>query len=461
MQDRETERQRDGEIKDVSSLLLSPSLLPSVSPSSSTDPDAHPHERRNFWILIIYQVVLRAGWIFKTESVVMPHAADALDPSGLARGWLPLLNRFGQSVPPVLAARRVKNLPRKQRAFMTTTAAMTLCFFGLTSLWLIPGTAGHPLAAVMFLALYGCFFAAIGVNQLAYNTIQGKLIRPNWRGRLLMIADFVGATTAMVCAVVLLQQWLHEDHADYARIFGFTTCLFAVAAAMSWFLVEQPDDHHEPSRGAIHVFAAAWQTLVEDANFRRLAIVSALFSTTLALFPHYQAIAREKLGLGTTWLVWWVVAQNAGTALFSVLTGPIADSRGNRLALRIVTLLIVAGPLAALAAIYWPTVGKAAFPLVFLFVGLTPVAQKTFNNYTLEITQPEHHPRYLSTLSLCMAAPIYASPLVSPLIAAVGFEAVYLGVVALLLLGWLLSFGLIEPRGGGRPIVLAEDSITE
>ena len=36
------------------------------------------------------------------------------------------------------------------------------------------------------------FFAAIGVNDLAYNTIQGKLIRPTRRGRLLMIADFVG-----------------------------------------------------------------------------------------------------------------------------------------------------------------------------------------------------------------------------------------------------------------------------
>src|SRR3954463_2806117 len=104
--------------------------------------DRWPHESRNFWILVIYQVVLRAGWIFKTESVVMPHAADALDTSGLARGWLPLLNRFGQSVPPVLAARRIKNLPKKQRAFMTTTAAMTVCFLGLTSLWLIPGAAG-------------------------------------------------------------------------------------------------------------------------------------------------------------------------------------------------------------------------------------------------------------------------------------------------------------------------------
>src|SRR5205823_5778706 len=133
---------------------LSPSLIPSVSPSAQIA-DSPPDEARNFWILVIYQVVLRAGWIFKTESVVMPHAADALDSSGLARGWLPLLNRFGQSVPPVLAARHVKNLPKKQRAFMITTAAMTVCFLGLTSLWLIPGAAGHRSAAVVFLVLYG------------------------------------------------------------------------------------------------------------------------------------------------------------------------------------------------------------------------------------------------------------------------------------------------------------------
>ena len=56
-----------------------------------------------------------------------------------------------------------------------------------------------------------------------------------------------------------------------------------------------------------------------------LAIVSALFSTTLVLFPHYQQIAAERLGLKTQWLVWWVVAQNMGTALFSLITGPIAD----------------------------------------------------------------------------------------------------------------------------------------
>lgn len=430
---------------------------PAVAPP--LDPSIPPHEPRNFWLLAVYQIILRTGWIFKTESSIMPAAADALDSSGLAKSWLPLLNRFGQSVPPVLAARWVKNQPKKKRAFIATTAAMTLSFLGLTSLWLIPRLAGHELAAVLYLALYAAFFAAMGVNALAYNTIQGKLIRPTRRGRLLMIADFFGASSAVICAFTLLQQWLHDKYADWPRIFGFTTCLFAAASVMSWFLKERPDDHYEPARGVRHVFAAAWQTLAVDANFRRLAIVSALFSTSLVLFPQYQEIAAKKLGLGTPWLVWWVVAQNLGTALFSLLTGPIADRAGNRRVLLIVTLLIVGGPLAALACVHYPDFGRRAFPLVFTLVGLTPVAQKTFNNYTLEITEPANHPRYLSTLSLSMALPIFASPLVGKLIQQIGFERVYLGVVVLLVVGWLLSFGLTEPRH--KSAILAEDSLAE
>ena len=40
-----------------------------------------------------------------------------------------------------------------------------------------------------------------------------------------MIADFIGASSAVLCALTLLRSWLHEDHADYAAIFGFTTLL--------------------------------------------------------------------------------------------------------------------------------------------------------------------------------------------------------------------------------------------
>ncbi|QDU26195.1 Major Facilitator Superfamily protein [Anatilimnocola aggregata] len=418
-----------------------------------------PGESRNFIILVIYQALMRTGWIFKTESVIMPAVLESLAGAPWMLGCLPMLNRFGQSIPPLLIARRIKVLPLKSRAFIGTTTAMTLMFAGITAIWLT-GLDNHPQAASwIYLLLYAMFFTAIGINQLAYNTLQGKLIRPTRRGRLLMIADVIGVTSAVGCAIVLLPRWLHEGSADFEWIFGFSTVLFAAASLMAWQIQELPDHHEEPRKPLRRLFEGAWRTLREDANFRRLAMVSALFTTALLLFPFYQSVARTKLGLGFPMLVWWVVAQNAGTGLFSILTGPIADRFGNRRALIIVTLLICAAPLLAAVLISQEDLGKNTFSLVFLLIGLTPVAQKTFNNYTLEIAPASEHPRYLSTQNLCMAAPLFLSPVAGYLVGLIGFLPVSIGITALLFTGFLLSFGLTEPRDRvpGTPVFTTGD----
>lgn len=407
---------------------------------------APPGESRNFIILVVYQALMRTGWIFKTESVIMPAVLDSLGGAKWMLGCLPLLNRFGQSIPPLLIARRIKVLPLKSRAFIGTTTSMALMFAGITAIWLVRLDRFPVIASWIYLILYAMFFTAIGINQLAYNTLQGKLIRPTLRGRLLMIADVLGVTSAVACAILLLPRWLHEGTADFEWIFGFSTCLFAAASLMAWQIQELPDNHQEPRKPLRRLFDGALRTLREDPNFRRLAIVSALFTTALLLFPHYQSEARTKLNLGFPMLVWWVVAQNAGTGIFSILTGPIADRFGNRRALIICTFLICAAPLVAALLLTQENLGKNSFSLVFVLIGLTPVAQKTFNNYTLEIAPASEHPRYLSTQNLCMAAPLFLSPLAGYLVGVIGFLPVSLGITALLFTGFLLSFGLVEPR---------------
>jgi hypothetical protein len=424
---------------------------PSKEPKAGSLPtprveDVHPSEKRNFVILVLYQALMRTGWIFKTESVIMPAALNSLGGSAWMLGCLPLLNRFGQSIPPLSVARRIKVLPLKARAFIATTTSMALTFGGLTSIWLFRLDEYRQFAAWLYLILYGFFFTAIGINQLTYNTLQGKLIGATRRGRLLMFADVLGVTSAVICALVLLPRWLQEDSADFAWIFGFSTCLFVVASLMAWQLKEDPDNHEEEARPLSQLFHGALRTLKEDANFRRLALVSALFTTALLLFPHYQSAAKDDLNLGYTNLVWWVVYQNVGTGVFSLFTGPIADKFGNRRALIIVTLLICAAPLVSAYLLWNAELGKQAFSLVFVLIGLTPVAQKTFSNYTLEIAPASEHPRYLSTQNLCMAAPLFLSPLAGLLVDWIGFIYVSLGITALLFTGWLLSFTLLEPR---------------
>ena len=164
------------------------------------------------------------------------------------------------------------------------------------------------------------------------------------------------------------------------------------------------------------------------------------------LFPHYQALARERLGMSFTNMTMWVIVQNAGTAFFSILMGPIADRRGNRLVLWCVLITICVAPISALVLSYSGNLGSQLFPLVFVVVGLTPVVIKTLHNYTLEISPPADHPRYLSTLSLCFAGPVILSPLVGCAVGWLGFDVVFLALTVFVVAGWWLSFGLVEPR---------------
>ena len=103
-----------------------------VAPESS---DGEHWVRRNFIRLALFQISLRVGWIFKTESVIIPAFLDIIGGQGWLRGCLPMLNRFGQSIPPMLVSQQVSNLPKKKLALAVTTFCMGAAFLLLSVIW--------------------------------------------------------------------------------------------------------------------------------------------------------------------------------------------------------------------------------------------------------------------------------------------------------------------------------------
>jgi hypothetical protein len=104
-------------------------------------------------------------------------------------------------------------------------------------------------------------------------------------------------------------------------------------------------------------------------------------------------------------------------------------------------------PAFALSLLYFPGgLGMQLFWLVYVPLGVTPLVLRTVLNYALEICEPEEHPRYLSTVSLGLAAPFMLSPLVGWLIDAIDFEPVFFATVVLVCLSGWLTFRLDEPR---------------
>ena len=172
-----------------------------------------------------------------------------------------------------------------------------------------------------------------------------------------------------------------------------------------------------------------------------------MFGMSVTLFPHYQSMARSRLSLDLTSLVSWVIAQNLGTALFSIPAGWAADRFGNRRVLNSLMLSLCVVPMLALFLSRSQTVDGVWFNAVFLMLGLAPVTIRTLNNYTLEICGPADRPRYLSTLGLCVATPpMLLSVLMGWLVDQISFEFVFLVGATCLFSGWCITFGLIEPR---------------
>lgn len=401
----------------------------------------------NFGLMALYQVMVRTGWIFKTESIIMPAVLDLIGGQGWLRGCLPMLNRFGQSIPPLLISDWLRNRKIKKWALAAATILMGICFLMLSLVWWLSGGTPSWWLPIVFLVIYGVFFSSVGINQLVFSTMIGKLIWTQRRGRLMLISTTLGAISAISFAWILLNLWLSETSGNFVCIFAFTGCAFLCAGLLTVFLKEEEDTPTGTKRTAVELFRLSIATLAMDKNFRRLAIMASLFGMSMTLFPHYQALVRGESKLGLTAMIPWLIAQNIGASLFAIPTGWAGDRFGYRIVLRTLMLAICMIPIFSLVLARMGPTGQPLFIFLFCLIGLTPVTMRGFFNYTLEIVKEKYHPRYLSTLGLCMAAPaILTSSLLGAMIDWFGFEPIFVSVAALVFVGWLLTMGLEEPR---------------
>jgi len=436
--------------------MMSPSVDPSPRdapppPDWPGHPAIEPHHERNLLLLAVHQIVLRLGWIFKTESVIMPAFLDRVAGAGWIRGCLPALNRLGQGIPPLFSANYLKAMRLKKRALAGLAVLMGAPFLALSLTCFLVGDQRSVWMLAWFLALYFAFFILYGLYLVSFGTIQGKLIRPARRGRLIVLSTFWGAIPATLVAIWLMPDWLDPSGPQWGHVFAFVGVCFVLSGLIAWMVVEPGDGTAEGSPKPPGSVADTLRVLREDANLRRLVLVAVLMGTGLTVIPHYQAWARAQLGLAGSHLMVWVVTQNVAVAVFSLFVGPLADRRGYRFVLRPLIFGSAVAPALAILLTRLPGgMGANLFWLVYVPLGITPLVPRTLLNYALEICRPEAHPRYQSIVSLGLAAPFLLSPVIGGLGDVVGFQWVFiLAIVLVLLSGWL-TFRLDEPRHRAR-----------
>ncbi len=413
-----------------------------------TAKEPYPHEKRNLIVFALNQIVMRLGWMFKSESVVIPAFIDVYTSSGTIRGLLPLILRIGQSLPQFLVAQRVAQMPKKQGFFVLTGFGFAIPWFILSAILSSTRWSGNIIIAV-FLVLCTLHWLAVGCNHLANGTIQGKLISPEKRGRLLAYSNIIGCTLSIGVAFYLLPRWLSASPPRYAVLFGATALSFGIAASVSFWFKELPSQP-EGTAPFFKFLGEALLLLRYDRNFRRFAVVILLFYSIWPLFPHYTVFGQRTLGLAPSGFVALIIAQNASNAIGAGIMGNIADRSGNRFVLRLLILISATMPVLAVGISRMPS-GADFYWIIFALMGFTPVSARIVTNYTLEIAPQEKHPQYLGVMSLFQAIPLFVSPLIGALIETLAFEPVFISCSALVSVGFLLTFRLSEPRFNQEP----------
>ncbi len=405
--------------------------------------EPYPNEKRNLVVFALNQILMRFGWMFKSESVVIPAFVEVYTSSGTIRGLLPLILRIGQSLPQFLVAQRVARMPKKQGFYIFSGLGFTIPWVVLSLILHLTNWSATVMVAV-FLLLSTAHWLMVGCNHLANGTLQGKLVSPEKRGRLLAYSNIIGCTLAIGLAVSLLPRWLSGSTARYAVIFGATAVSFGVAAFVCFWFKEFPSP---PQRTApfFRFLGDALLLLRYDRNFRRFAIVILLFYSMWPLFPHYTVFGQRTLGLVPSGFVTLIVAQNASNAVGAGIMGNIADRSGNRFVLRLLILISACMPLLAIGISRIPS-GAQYYWIVYALMGFTPVSARIVTNYTLEIAPQEKHPQYLGVMSLFQTIPLFVSPMIGALIEEFAFEPVFISCATLVSLGFLLTFRLDEPR---------------
>ena len=421
-----------------------------TQPSQSeeeAEPLQHKKSARNFATLIVCGVLVRLGWIFKTESIVMPVIMDSIGGGGWLRGCLPMLNRLGQSFSPLIGSEFVRGTGRKKYVLAFFLAIMGFSFVAFAVTWFLLDGKYPGWLPYLFLLIYAIFWFSVGLHNLSQSLLQGKLVVANRRGRLFLLTTSLGSVFAISGAWFLMRRWLASGAENFVWLFVATAIAMLAASLVALTLVEDKVVSTSQKRPLSEVFQRSLQILKTEGNFRLLAIISATYGLSVTLIPHYQAYVRENLEWGLDACVPWVISQNLGAAAFSVPIGQLADRYGYRAALMWTMIALCVAPLLTIYCLRYGNGWEFGFQLVFFLLGLTPVTMRTFSNYTLEIADSDSQPVFLSTLGICMAAPvIILSAPVGALVDLIGFESVFIAIVLILLVGWLLTFGLQEPR---------------
>jgi len=409
-----------------------------------------PHQRRNFLVMVAHMVLHRMGWIFKLESVVIPTFVGTLTKSPYALSALPLLNRIGRRLPPLIGGRIAYGRPRLRGLMVVWMGGFTLIWGVVAAaLWLAPPERDGGFVVPFFVA-YGLSYLFVGISQVTRGALVGRLIPTRRRGAYVGLSSLLGGLAAVPIGLAiwhLMRDGTSLEPRQFAPVFTCAFVFFALAT-LTMILVRE---RGTAARAVVSDRRVFWrrvgQVLRQDRNFRRLVVAVLLLQVHGYVFPFYIRLGRDAHVITDAHLGLLILVQNVSLAVSTLLMGRLADRGGHKRVLIICFGVTMCVPVFAVAACRLPHgVATVAYLFVFVLIGFGPSLQRFLANYVLEISTPADHAVYLSTFETLQLATILYAPVVGLIASGLSIACAMLGAAAVMAVGLLVALRLAEPR---------------
>ena len=410
---------------------------------------------RNYIAMASDGIFFEIGAALISMTTVIPAFVDALGGSASLVGLISGLSNGAWLLPQLLVANLVARYDRRKPLIMWAAWLSRPLFFVFAALVMLLAESHAQLLLGLLVATICVFYICDSYVSLPWMDLLSVAIPERRRGRLLGTYQVLGGLGGVIMGTVVNRilaadsRWGFPE--NYALIFGLASLGFVIAGAALSFVHEPEGCYPKANTPSIlETLRRIPGILKEDRAFFRLILVKIIagFVSMASSFYVLYAVRLGGLDIASTGLL--MSAQVAGTIAAGLLISVVQDARGPLYHIRLVCILAIVPPAAALALSMASGQFQAPLSVYMVLFFVLGLAISSFGwpfyNWIIERASAENRPLYIGTINTLSAFTMLAPMVGGLLVDAISYEAVFIAAGSAALLALLLSLSLPTTR---------------
>jgi len=400
---------------------------------------------------LIHGILFTGGQAFCNPNTVLPIFLDHFTKSkiliGLSSTLIGKLGGIASVFPQLLVANKIENKTYKKPLliFAITVRALSWGLLAFTT-YIFNNTYPNLTIFFLFVTLILHTFMG-GIAAVPFFDIWGKSLPSNLRGRFFGYRQLWGGVLAIGSGLIV-KNILGNNSIKFPYNFALLFFLVFIFLSISYIAlgsVKEPTEKVYKNQLPFKDFLKkAFLVVKKNKNYKKFIIVEILAGAGGLALPFYILYLKNILGISLGTIGILLSAQMLGSVLSNVLWAHLSDFVGNKKVIQISTF---AGLMVPVVALMTQFKNELLYLLLFATIGFF-IAGRTIGktNYLLDIAPSRDRPIYIS-LTGTLLFPVSLFPLIGGLIIQyVSYNTLFVITGIPILLGFLLSFNLKEPR---------------